>query len=575
MKKLFLLFLFFTLNIYGQDQICSEGQNMMVIQTGSLPSATAILRGDNEITIEYSNGEKKIKMLDYVEQNSFSKTTIDSTIIDIRTIDTTLYSNKYKFWQEIPVALDIDWTPIIGDVNNNGRPEIYGNEKYYSTPNPAPVVIFEMDTTQKFKKIHQYANNVNAPQTLVDFNNDGNLEIIMVGQPRSMVFKQDSILKLPITYQTKFGLFGSQTNDPTVSDVDKNGKNDIVYWSNLIILIEEFDKSKNSFDSIYSYYPAKNGLGGFSINDFDLDGKTDIVFGTVKGDVGVIETQGEHQYQVVWQSKVETYNAYLHFWTNDIDGNGKPEFWVGGDAFYNGVGITRFTCFETNGNNSYVPIAKIDMIGIFSFFAGNCFAKDIDKDGKQELFICLDGIVLIFKFTGSINSHSYNLLFAKRRDMDMINQNSVIYGATLYNITGDSKDELIIDMDQVVEGLGLRTFSRIYTLDLTMGIKRESEVIPKTTDLYQNYPNPFNSSTIITYQLPANSYVTLKVYDVLGKEVATLVNEIKTAGSYTIKFSAKGGSASGGDAGLLNSGMYFYTIKAGAYKSTRKMLLMK
>ena len=67
----------------------------------------------------------------------------------------------------------------------------------------------------------------------------------------------------------------------------------------------------------------------------------------------------------------------------------------------------------------------------------------------------------------------------------------------------------------------------------------------------------------------------MKVYDVLGKEVATLVNEIKTAGSYTVKFSAKGGSASGGDAGLLNSGMYFYTIKAGAYKSTRKMLLMK
>ena len=121
-------------------------------------------------------------------------------------------------------------------------------------------------------------------------------------------------------------------------------------------------------------------------------------------------------------------------------------------------------------------------------------------------------------------------------------------------------------------------YTHLYSKKSLVGIVDEvpsSEKIVHSFILLQNYPNPFNSSSIIKYQIPVNSYVTLKVYDVLGKEVATLVNEIKTAGSYTVKFSAKGGSASGGDAGLLNSGMYFYTIKAGAYKSTRKMLLMK
>ena len=83
--------------------------------------------------------------------------------------------------------------------------------------------------------------------------------------------------------------------------------------------------------------------------------------------------------------------------------------------------------------------------------------------------------------------------------------------------------------------------------------------------LIQNYPNPFNPSTIISYSLPQNSLVTLKVYDVLGNEVATLVNETKSAGKYDIRFDASG----------LSNGIYFYSIKAENFTSTKKMILMK
>jgi photosystem II stability/assembly factor-like uncharacterized protein len=93
--------------------------------------------------------------------------------------------------------------------------------------------------------------------------------------------------------------------------------------------------------------------------------------------------------------------------------------------------------------------------------------------------------------------------------------------------------------------------------------------------LSQNYPNPFNPSTVISYQLPVIGFVTLKVYDILGREVATLVNEEKPAGEYEVEFSAKGGSASGGDAYNLPSGIYFYQLKAGQYSETRKMILLK
>jgi photosystem II stability/assembly factor-like uncharacterized protein len=84
-------------------------------------------------------------------------------------------------------------------------------------------------------------------------------------------------------------------------------------------------------------------------------------------------------------------------------------------------------------------------------------------------------------------------------------------------------------------------------------------------DLTQNFPNPFNPSTTIRYQIPQDGIVTLKIYDILGSEVVTLVNEEKVAGKYEVNFNASN----------FSSGVYFYTIKAGSFMQTRKMLLMK
>ena len=99
--------------------------------------------------------------------------------------------------------------------------------------------------------------------------------------------------------------------------------------------------------------------------------------------------------------------------------------------------------------------------------------------------------------------------------------------------------------------------------------------LPSEYRLDQNHPNPFNPTTTIQYQIPEDANVVLKVYNLLGSEVATLVNEYKPTGYYEVKFSAKGGSASGGDASSLPSGLYLYKINAGTFSETRKMLLMK
>ncbi|MBK9098311.1 MAG: T9SS type A sorting domain-containing protein [bacterium] len=90
--------------------------------------------------------------------------------------------------------------------------------------------------------------------------------------------------------------------------------------------------------------------------------------------------------------------------------------------------------------------------------------------------------------------------------------------------------------------------------------------------LSQNYPNPLNPSTVISYQLPVSCDVTLKVFDVLGNEIATLINEEKPAGRYEVEFNTNSHS---GNIRNLPSGVYFYQLKAGNYIGTKKMLLLK
>jgi Secretion system C-terminal sorting domain len=93
----------------------------------------------------------------------------------------------------------------------------------------------------------------------------------------------------------------------------------------------------------------------------------------------------------------------------------------------------------------------------------------------------------------------------------------------------------------------------------------EDNVIPAEFVLYQNYPNPFNPSTKITFVIPKSSLVNLKVYDILGKEVATLINEEKHSGTYEVEFSAAN----------LPSGVYFYKLQAGGFVETKKMVLLR
>ena len=100
----------------------------------------------------------------------------------------------------------------------------------------------------------------------------------------------------------------------------------------------------------------------------------------------------------------------------------------------------------------------------------------------------------------------------------------------------------------------------------TMIVERKSFAsVVSNFELYQNYPNPFNPTTTISYALPKAGNVALRVYDILGKKVATLVNDYKQTGRYTVKF----------DASKLSSGMYIYKLVSEKYSAVKKMILVK
>ncbi|MBS1516370.1 MAG: T9SS type A sorting domain-containing protein [Bacteroidetes bacterium] len=137
----------------------------------------------------------------------------------------------------------------------------------------------------------------------------------------------------------------------------------------------------------------------------------------------------------------------------------------------------------------------------------------------------------------------------------------------------DPQTESIYDMCFVNQNTGFIVGYNGAILKTTNGGETITEIInlssniPDNFSLFQNYPNPFNPSTVIRYQLSVAGFTTLKVFDLLGKEVATLVNEKQNAGSYAVDFNSTEFN--------LPSGIYFYTLNAGEFKETKKMVLIK
>jgi hypothetical protein len=106
----------------------------------------------------------------------------------------------------------------------------------------------------------------------------------------------------------------------------------------------------------------------------------------------------------------------------------------------------------------------------------------------------------------------------------------------------------------------------VYGDTTTTGLEDDNNIsFPKEHQLFQNYPNPFNPTTVISYALPVTGFVSLIVYDNLGRVIKTLVNEEQSVGKHEISFNAS----------EFSSGIYFYTLRTGNFTETKKLVLLK
>ena len=224
--------------------------------------------------------------------------------------------------------------------------------------------------------------------------------------------------------------------------------------------------------------------------------------------------------------------------------------------------LDKFIITDANGNSQSLYVSNTDIdstmneieitlppafpeLDFDSRFVNDEYIKKVSAtSGTVDLDILVEAVSFPIALTWALNpDNGIQYLFIGDSGLGKISGIESKNGSTLFNSLENKK---------------IKLFAKANSNNLI-------QELPEDYGLLQCYPNPFNPSTKISWQSPGGSWQTLKVFDVLGNEVATLVNEYRDAGSYEIEFNA----------GNLSSGVYIYKLQAGDFVSSKKMILLK
>lgn len=172
-----------------------------------------------------------------------------------------------------------------------------------------------------------------------------------------------------------------------------------------------------------------------------------------------------------------------------------------------------------------------------------------------------NGITNFYIESFAVNSND-DVLAGSRYGVFLSIDNGENWTSLNSGLKNSSVQSLVVDQDNYIFA-GTYAVGVFRSSNSTVLVKKQ-ELIPKEFSLEQNYPNPFNPLTKIQYTISSNQFVILKVYNILGREVSTLVNKEQQTGSYEVVFNASN----------LTSGVYIYTIKAGSFYQTKKLVLL-
>lgn len=324
-----------------------------------------------------------------------------------------------------------------------------------------------------------------------------------------------------------------------ILDADGDGFPDIVTAnrdaSNVSIIMNNGD---GTFSPPINFEGNGNGETAAATSDVNGDGVMDLFLGAIYSDE-VILWFGDGNGNFIFKDEVTV-------------GNG-PWMVVSGDV--NNDGIPDVVCANSSGSSFSV---------VLSDSAGNLSAPANYSTGSFPLSVDLgdvDGDLDLDIVTSNFSGANFTL-YENDGTGNFINRNDLPS-----NLAGSCAVFHDRDNDGDMDMTGIDEREDLLLLFNNDGPTKVKEEISMPGEYYlsQNYPNPFNPGTNMQYAIGSRQFVSLKVYDILGNEIATLVNEEKPAGKYEVEFNGEG----------LSSGMYFYTLTAGSFSETKKMILLK
>jgi len=486
--------------------------------------------------------------------------------------------NTYEmvWYYKFPFAGNSWLGMAVGDVDNNGK----------------------VDIAIGFPSIWS-AENVNPPRIFIFEWDKGTTP---VGENKYGVEQADGTFEP--TASTTFDVPDSTNWDPysmLIEDVDKDGKNELVIGVRsgdrgrevLIASVENELAFFGTWVIEYNYINDETG-GNFATTtgDLDNDGFTDI-FEMVwnKFTLRIHENTGENTYEYVkGLEKVfgPDYGSVDGMHILDANNDGQNELFICGTE-------SEMTLFLIQDINDVSAITTNDIVPFYQLpqntkpndgilpNAGlrRMVTGDPDKDGKVNLIIAgeANGQIYDLEYNGTGNledatSWTLNIIY----DLYEVAMNAVgvdtasvltprlYYGDLAEDMDGDGMAEYVFVNYSTDRGVWANdVILSVLEIGSTVSVEYVNTSVPENIQLYQNFPNPFNPITNIHYSISEFGNVKIVVYDLLGQEINTLINEQTNPGNYVVRF----------DGSSLSSGIYYYSLESNGKKITREMLLMK
>lgn len=421
-------------------------------------------------------------------------------------------------------------TPVLADVNGDGKMEIIVNKRTYPT---GSVYIYKNDGTILTGWPKNIGHVPASSAAVGDIDNDNVPEIIMESYNGLYVWKVngDSIPGFP--FMMPNGDVNSYSS-PVLADVNGDGYREIIFGTHalsgggFVYVLKRNGTVQSGWPTTVSSWI----YGPPSVGYIDSDNYLDITVGDQ------IMSMNPSDYVYAWDRNgnsltgfpIGPFNAVnCQIVLADIDGDNQTELVFDDNTYSTSTGLGKYLAY----NNDGTPVAgwPLNTTGT-TFFTTPCFT-DMNRNGILDMIgTGIEGT------SPSQYTNVYLWNTGQPYNYTKIYNPMWQYNTRHNGVFGDIP---------------------------IVGIPETNKNIPDKFELFQNYPNPFNPVTNIKYMISNNGYVNLKVYDILGKEIKTLVKEYKKAGAYEVSFSAQN----------LPSGIYFYRLNVGDFSDTKIMTLIK